>query len=397
MERIGRSGGAVEVGSESVRSWASEIDDGTLRQALTSARCAAVSGPVALMPDAHVGIGATVGSVIPTEGAIIPAAVGVDLGCGMIAVRTDLAAGDLPESLAPLLASVERAIPAGFSAHPRTTEAAERWLAADPLADAEGLGRKDRAKIGPQLGTLGGGNHFVEVSLDTDERVWCVLHSGSRGIGNRLASGHITGARRLCADLQRALEDRDLAYYLESDPDFERYINHMLWAQRYAFANREIMMNALLAALGRAVGRRPGEAERINCHHNYAARETHGGRELWITRKGAIRARAGDRGVIPGSMGADSYVVTGLGNPDSYDSAAHGAGRRMSRKQAKRDLSIDDFRDAMAGRTWQADRAERLVDESPLAYKDIATVMTDQADLVRIDHILRAVMNYKGC
>ncbi|MYJ14465.1 MAG: RtcB family protein, partial [Acidimicrobiia bacterium] len=369
----------------------------TLRQALTSARCAAVSGPVALMPDAHVGIGATVGSVIPTEGAIIPAAVGVDLGCGMIAVRTDLAAGDLPESLAPLLASVERAIPAGFSAHPRTTEAAERWLAADPLADAEGLGRKDRAKIGPQLGTLGGGNHFVEVSLDTDERVWCVLHSGSRGIGNRLASGHITGARRLCADLQRALEDRDLAYYLESDPDFERYINHMLWAQRYAFANREIMMNALLAALGRAVGRRPGEAERINCHHNYAARETHGGRELWITRKGAIRARAGDRGVIPGSMGADSYVVTGLGNPDSYDSAAHGAGRRMSRRQAKRDLSIDDFRDAMAGRTWQADRAERLVDESPLAYKDIATVMTDQADLVRIDHVLTAVMNYKGC
>ena len=171
----------------------------------------------------------------------------------------------------------------------------------------------------------------------------------------------------------------------------------MLWSQRYAFANREIMMDALLGALGRAAGRRSGESERINCHHNYAARETHGGRELWITRKGAIRARAGDRGVIPGSMGADSYVVTGLGNPDSYDSAAHGAGRRMSRRQAKRDLSIDDFRDAMVGRTWQADRAERLVDESPLAYKDIATVMTDQADLVRIDHVLTAVMNYKGC
>ncbi len=392
MERIGRSGER-----ELLRSWGSEIEQGTLRQALTSARCAAVSGPVAIMPDAHVGIGATVGSVIPTEGAIIPAAVGVDLGCGMIAVRTDLGAADLPDSLDPLLADVERAIPAGFAAHPRATKAAERWLRDDPLPHPEVLTRKELAKAGPQLGTLGGGNHFVEVSLDTDEQVWCVLHSGSRGIGNRLATRHIDGARRLCADLQRALEDRDLAYFLQGDEQFERYVDHMLWAQRYAFANRELMMDALLAAVSRAVGRRPAEAERINCHHNYAAREVHDGREQWITRKGAIRARAGDRGVIPGSMGSDSYVVTGLGNPDSYTSAAHGAGRRMSRKRAKRDLSIDDFREAMAGRTWQHGRAERLVDESPMAYKDIATVMADQADLVRIDHVLGAIMNYKGC
>ncbi len=394
MERIGRASAS---GGELVRSWVGEMDHGTLAQALTAARCDAVAGPVALMPDAHVGIGATVGSVIPTEGSIIPAAVGVDLGCGMIAVQTDLNAEDLPDSLDGLLADVEQAIPAGFSAHPQTTRAAERRLAADPLPDPEGLNRKDLAKVGPQLGTLGGGNHFVEVGLDAAGRVWCVLHSGSRGIGNRLATRHIDGARRLCADLQRALEDRDLAYYMQTDRQFERYISHMLWAQRYAFANREIMMDALLAAVGRAVGRRPGEAERINCHHNYATREVHDGRELWITRKGAIRARAGDRGVIPGSMGSDSYVVTGLGNPDSYMSAAHGAGRRMSRKQARRDLSIDDFRSAMVGRTWQADRAERLVDESPMAYKDIATVMADQADLVRIDHVLRAVMNYKGC
>lgn len=392
MERIGRSGQR-----ELLRSWGSEIDGGTLRQALTSARCDAVSGPVALMPDAHVGIGATVGSVIPTEGAIIPAAVGVDLGCGMIAVRTDLAAADLPDSLVPLLADVERAIPAGFAAHPRTTKAAERWLAANALPHSGGLTRKELAKIGPQLGTLGGGNHFVEISLDSDERVWCVLHSGSRGIGNRLATRHIDGARRLCADLQRSLEDRDLAYFLHADEQFGRYVDHMLWAQRYAFANREIMMDALLAALGRAVDRSPAEAERINCHHNYAARETHEGRSVWITRKGAIRARVGDRGVIPGSMGADSYVVTGLGNPESYTSAAHGAGRRMSRRRAKRDVSIDDFREAMEGRTWQHGRAERLVDESPMAYKDIATVMADQAELVRIDHVLRAVMNYKGC
>lgn len=392
MELIGKAGER-----ELVRSWGSEIEYGTLRQALASARCAAVSGPVALMPDAHVGIGATVGSVIPTEGAIIPAAVGVDLGCGMIAVRTDLAAADLPDSLDPLLADVERAIPAGFAAHPRAPRAAERWLSRDPLPHPEVLSRKELAKAGPQFGTLGGGNHFVEVSLDADEQVWCVLHSGSRGIGNRLATRHIDGARRLCADLQRALEDCDLAYFLQGDEQFARYVDHMLWSQRYAFANREFMMDALLAALGRAVGRCPAEAERINCHHNYAARELHDGRVLWITRKGAIRARAGDRGVIPGSMGSDSYVVTGLGNPDSYTSAAHGAGRRMSRKRAKRDLSIDDFREAMAGRTWQAGRAERLVDESPMAYKDIAAVMADQADLVRIDHVLQAVMNYKGC
>ena len=392
MERIGEA-----AGRELVRSWGSEIDGGTLRQALTSARCAAVSAPVALMPDAHVGIGATVGSVIPTEGAIIPAAVGVDLGCGMIAVRTDLRAADLPDSLEPLLADVERAIPAGFAAHARTTKAAERWLGTNGLPHSEGLKGKELAKIGPQLGTLGGGNHFVEISLDTDERVWCVLHSGSRGIGNRLATRHIDGARRLCADLQRSLEDRDLAYFLQADEQFEHYVDHMLWAQRYAFANREIMMDALLAALGRAVDRLPAEQERINCHHNYAARETHDGRSMWITRKGAIRARVGDRGVIPGSMGADSYVVTGLGNPDSYSSAAHGAGRRMSRRRAKRDVSIDDFREAMAGRTWQAGRAERLVDESPMAYKDIATVMADQAALVRIDDVLRAVLNYKGC
>ena len=237
----------------------------------------------------------------------------------------------------------------------------------------------------------------MEVSVDEADRVWCVLHSGSRGVGNRLATGHIAGARQLCVDLQRALVDRDLAYFLQSDEQFERYVTHMLWAQRYAFANREIMMDALLAAVGRAAGRQPVEHERINCHHNYAARETHEGRSMWITRKGAIRARVGDRGVVPGSMGADTYIVTGLGNSDSYESAAHGAGRRMSRRRAKREVSIDDFQKAMAGRTWQHDRAERLVDESPMAYKDIATVMADQADLVRVDHVLRAVMNYKGC
>ena len=393
MDRLG----VAADGRELVRSWATEIDDATMRQAMMSARCPAVSAPVALMPDAHLGIGATVGSVIPTSGAIIPAAVGVDLGCGMIAVRTDFDAADLPDTLDPLLGAVARAIPAGFAWHQEPTKVAWRWLVNDPLQETEGINQKTLAKAGKQLGTLGGGNHFVEVSLDGSDRVWCVLHSGSRGVGNGLATHHIGAARRLCADLHRALDDRDLAYFLESDPQFNRYVDHMLWAQRYAFANREIMMDALLAAVTAAVGRRPIERERINCHHNYATRENVDGHPMWVTRKGAIRAAAGDKGVIPGSMGADTYIVTGLGNAESYQSAAHGAGRRMSRSRAKRELSVDDFRSAMGGRTWQDDKAERLIDESPMSYKNIATVMADQADLVAVDDVLRAVMNYKGC
>ena len=243
-----------------IRSWASDIDEGTIRQAMTSARSDAVSGPIALMPDAHIGMGATIGSVIPTEGAIIPAAVGVDLGCGMIAVRTNLTAGDLPDTLDPLLSQVERDIPAGFNWHDNTRTAAGRWLETNPLPDADHLTSRDTKKIGPQLGTLGGGNHFVEISLDETDRVWCVLHSGSRGIGNRLATGHIAGARQLCADQQRSLEDRDLAYFLQTDEGFGRYITHMLWAQRYAFTNREIMMDALLGAVRRATDRPVGRS-----------------------------------------------------------------------------------------------------------------------------------------
>ncbi len=381
---------------ERVRSWASDLEENTMQQALTSARCEAVSGPIALMPDAHWGMGATVGSVIPTESAIIPAAVGVDIGCGMIAVETDLDASGLPDNLGPILRGIGKTIPAGFNRHYKTQNTALDWLAKNPLSTDLELKSQATSKMGAQLGTLGGGNHFVEVSIDERDKVWAVLHSGSRGIGNILAREHIAAARTLCGQLERALEDRDLAYFLDTDPGFNSYIKDMLWAQDYALENREQMMNALLEVIRSEVGRPVKELRRINCHHNYTERETHDDRELWITRKGAIRADVGDMGVIPGSMGTNSYIVSGLGNPESYRSAAHGAGRRYGRKAAKRAFDVATFEAAMEGRMWQKSKAKELLDESPMAYKDIAAVMDDQASLVQIEHELHAVVNYKG-
>lgn len=385
---------------ELVRSWASDLEDQTLEQAIRSARSPAVSGPLALMPDAHWGMGATVGSVIPTESAIIPAAVGVDIGCGMIAVETDLTAADLPDNLGPVLRGIGRSIPAGFDRHREAPEAAASWLAAHPLQTEVTLSAKQTKAIGCQLGSLGGGNHFVEVCLDEREHVWAVLHSGSRGIGNILAKAHIDGAKALCRDLERSLDDPDLAYFLDDDPGFGAYIDDMLWAQDYARQNREQMMDALLDVLTEAVyghgDRRVEERRRINCHHNYTERERHDGRDLWITRKGAIRADVGDHGVIPGSMGTNSYIVTGLGEPSAYRSAAHGAGRRYGRRAAKRTFTTEQLTAAMEGRTWQRSKAEALLDEAPMAYKDIDQVMEDQSDLVRVEHRLDAIVNYKG-
>ncbi|MEM8925917.1 MAG: RtcB family protein [Actinomycetota bacterium] len=381
---------------ERVRSWATDLEENTMQQALRSARCDAVSGPIALMPDAHWGMGATVGSVIPTESAIIPAAVGVDIGCGMIAVETELTASMLPDHLGPILRGIGKTVPAGFDRHQEPTKAAWRWLEHHPLHTEITLTSKQQRTIGQQLGSLGGGNHFVEVCLDEREQVWAVLHSGSRGIGNILAKAHIDRARTLCRDLERALEDRDLAYFLDGDDGFRAYVDDMLWAQDYARQNREQMMDAVLGVLRRETGHPVRERRRINCHHNYTERETHDGRDLWITRKGAIRARVGDHGVIPGSMGTNSYIVAGLGNPDSYTSAAHGAGRRYGRKAARRTFTVEQMTEAMEGRTWQRSKASELLDEAPMAYKDIEQVMANQADLVRIEHRLDAIVNYKG-
>ena len=390
-----------------VRSWASHVDAKTMEQARRSASLAIVAGPVALMPDAHLGYGATVGSVIPTEGAVIPSAVGVDIGCGMIAAQLDAPAGtgrpmtaaDLPDDLRPMHSAIAAAIPSGVGKghDARSAEhqvALRRHLPELPPTKASWKHNWER-KAHDQLGSLGSGNHFVEVCLDEDDAVWLVLHSGSRGIGNLVANMHIDRAK---ADMKRRLvelPDRDLAYVVEGTAEFEAYITDMLWAQDYAMANRQVMLEAALDAIGRVLGRRVRAVETINCHHNFTEREPHGGRELWITRKGAIRARAGDRGVIPGSMGTRSYIVRGLGNPASYESCSHGAGRAMSRNAARRTLDEDSFRALMNGITWN-ETARALIDEDPRAYKDIDEVMEHQRDLVETEHVLNQVLNYKG-
>ncbi len=374
-------------------SWATDLEQATVDQAARTARLPFVEGHVALMPDAHVGLGSTVGSVVPTRGAVIPSCVGVDIGCGMVASETTLTAADLPDSLDALMPLVAQRVPAGVGkAH------------AEPVADdaLAALGRprtpltaKQERTAAVQFGTLGSGNHFVEVCLDERDRVWTVLHSGSRGIGNQLAQRAIDEAKGLMKQRFIRLEDPDLAYLVQGEPSFETYVADMLWAQAYAMGSRTVMAEQVLRSLFEVVG--AGQHVRtINCHHNFTQLEHHAGKDLWITRKGAIKAGKGDEGVIPGSMGTRSYVVTGLGSTASYASCSHGAGRRLSRAAARKRLSVDSLREAMAGRSWNADAAERLLDEHPASYKDIDQVMADQTDLVAVQHTLRQVFNYKG-
>jgi tRNA-splicing ligase RtcB len=375
-------------------SWASDIDSATLRQAEKTARLPIVEGHVALMPDAHVGIGATVGSVIPTRGAVIPSAVGVDIGCGMVAAELDVTEDQLPDTLEPLLSRIESAIPAGVGkGHDMVANNADKWMAAHkPASDLAA----DRAtKAARQFGTLGSGNHFFELCVDERGRCWVVLHSGSRGIGNQLAQAHIAKARKLARDAMLHLEDMDLAYFVQGTQEFDAYIADMLWAQDYARANRDQMMDNAMREVFAFLGFGQ-ETRRINCHHNFTQPEVHDGRQLWVTRKGAIKADKGDLGVIPGSMGTASYIVAGKGNPESWMSCSHGAGRRHSRTQAKKLFTSADLVTQMAGKVWLSGRAEALVDEIPSAYKDIDQVMADQADLVEVLHTLHQVLNYKG-
>lgn len=372
--------------------WASEIDEATLQQANRVAGLPFIVGHVALMADAHLGKGATVGSVIPTAGAIIPAAVGVDIGCGMIAVQTDLDRGDLPADLRPLLHRLERGIPAGVGRGHDAPRAGREWLSSHPNANVARLGLEARAA--EQFGSLGAGNHFVEVCLDAAGAVWAVLHSGSRGVGNRLAEEHIAVARQECRGVD--LPDRDLAYLTEGTDAFAGYLEDLEWAQRYAAANRHRMMHMLLDAIAESAGRSPGERRRIDCHHNYTTRERHLGRDVWLTRKGAIRAGTGDLGIIAGSMGTPNYIVRGKGNPLSFESCAHGAGRLMSRSAARKRFTARQLTEVMGTRTWLVDKAHALVDESPASYKDIDQVMADQADLVEVEVELNQIVNYKG-
>lgn len=376
-------------------SWASDVEQGTLDQAARASRMPFVEGHVALMPDAHVGIGATVGSVIPTKGAIMPAAVGVDVGCGMVASETSLTADDLPDSLDALMPLVATRIPAGVGKGHTEPVAPGEYAELDHARRATELSGKQETTAAVQFGTLGSGNHFVEVCLDERDRVWTVLHSGSRGIGNQLASKHIQGAKKLMDRYFITLEDPDLAYFVQGTPEFEAYVGDMLWAQRYAMGSRAVMASRVLASLFEVVGH--GTCVRtINCHHNFTQRERHHGKDLWVTRKGAIKADPSDLGIIPGSMGTRSYVVRGKGSAASYTSCSHGAGRRLSRGAARRTLTVESLQEAMAGKAWNADHARQLLDEHPLSYKDIDQVMADQDDLVEIQHTLRQVFNYKG-
>lgn len=545
--------------NDKLYNWASMLDVNARLQAEKTARLDIVER-VALMPDAHLGMGATVGSVIATNGAVIPSAVGTDIGCGMAAVEYDLTASDLPDDLDRFMPLVERAIPAGVGeGHEGGTNAGHKWL-------ADNIGRfstdlkaeKLTHLVTDQLGSLGSGNHFFEVCLDERDHVWIVLHSGSRGIGNKLATRHIRDAKALAAERQIFLEDKDLAYFTEQDEGFNLYIGDMLACQDFAFANRQLMLTRAMEAFKKFMGRGTPVVQTINCHHNFTALErhcltcsstdipdngdlaleshrgerlstvrdfldgcridlhscggrtllsspgdrvlppsladalerslrclpeddlgaelarslgqshgdrpssfpgtryggrtsshslesmsselaplllgeletlsrtrdttaewsfvgassltpsrnastscggsdpTHDVREIWVTRKGAIKADRGDKGIIPGSMGAATYIVSGLGNPDSFCSCSHGAGRVHSRSAAKKLFTADDLAATMEGKVWNSDKGDALVDEIPQAYKDISQVMKDQEDLVSTDHVLRQILNYKG-
>lgn len=376
---------------------AANIDPAALQQANRAARLPFVPDYVAVMPDAHWGRGSTVGTVLPTLGAIVPSCIGVDIGCGMVACLTDLRAADLPDSLTRLQPLVAQRIPAGVGKghEPGRVNAADTSPLGKLGQPYTKLTSGQDATIVSQFGTLGSGNHFVEVCLDEQDRVWTVLHSGSRGIGNQLATKHIAGAKKLMKARFIHLEDEDLAYLVQSDPEFKAYISDMLWAQKYAMASREQMAREITRSLFEVAGH-GRVVTTINCHHNFTQMEHHHGKKMWITRKGAIKADKGDLGIIPGSMGTQTYIVEGLGNPASYHSCSHGAGRRLSRGQAKRELDLATFKRQMTGKVWDSGNAQSLLDEAPGAYKNVKQVMADQADLCRITHTLHQVFNYKG-
>ena len=395
----------ILTGRVPVKVWTPDLEPEARRQLENVAALPIVHGHVAAMPDVHAGIGATVGSVIPTKGAIVPAAVGVDIGCGMNAVQLSLTAKDLPESLGRIRSAIEAAVPVGFDMHRGHKGDAQRERRAKQLQ--QGLARiaernprittmqKDfRETWIRQLGTLGGGNHFIELCVDEEQNVWVMLHSGSRGIGNVIGRYFIERARREMERQDTRLPDRDLAWLAEGTPAFEDYVEAVHWAQDYAIENRREMMRAVLHALEAHLPPFRIVGEAINCHHNYVAREKHFGENVFVTRKGAIRAGAGDMGIIPGSMGARSFIVRGKGNPQSLCSCAHGAGRLMSRSEAKRRFSEEDVRRQTAGVECRKDAG--VVDEIPGAYKPIDEVMANQSDLVDVVHTLRQVVCVKG-
>ena len=389
-----------------VHIYTDDIDHSAIQQLLNISNLPIVHPHVAAMPDVHAGIGATVGSVIPTRGAIIPAAVGVDIGCGMNAVRTTLTASQLPDNLARVRSAIETLVPVGFEQHAfDKVRGSAHARVGRPLNDRldrivarhKGI-MKMQHKFAQtwicQLGTLGGGNHFIELCIDEEQRVWTMLHSGSRGIGNVIGRYFISAARKEMMRHKVNLPDRDLSYFSEGSELFDDYVEAVDWAQDYAMLNRREMMRRVLAALEPHVPPFKLDGEAINCHHNYVAQESHFGHKLYVTRKGAISAREGELGIIPGSMGARSYIVRGKGNEESFCSCSHGAGRRMSRSEAKRKFNRFDLAEQTQGIECRKDGG--VVDEIPAAYKDIDQVMAHQSDLVEIVHTLKQVVCVKG-
>jgi tRNA-splicing ligase RtcB len=398
----------IETSGVPIKAWTRGVgvEESARKQLENVARLPIVFHHVAVMPDVHFGIGATVGSVVPTENAIIPAAVGVDIGCGMSAVETDLDAKLLPDSLKSLRHAIEKAVPHGRTSNggrgdrgawhnvPNHTAAAWKSLGDDYKAIIAKHPRIGQGNDINHLGTLGGGNHFVEVCLDERDRVWFMLHSGSRGVGNRIGSYFIALAKEDMRRHVKNLPDSDLAYLREGTVHFADYVEAVHWAQKFAMTNRKLMMDAVVNAARKELPPFQLGEHAVNCHHNYVEREHHFGKDVFVTRKGAVRARQGDLGIIPGSMGARSFIVRGKGNPESFMSCSHGAGRVMSRGEAKRRFTVEDHVKATEGIECKKDAS--VIDETPMAYKDIDKVMAAQSDLVEVVHQLRQVVCVKG-
>jgi len=397
-----------EDGGVPIKIWTDHVEDPALVQLKNLSRLPFIARTgVAVMPDVHAGIGSTVGSVIPTYKAVIPSAVGVDIGCGMVAVRLTLTASDLPDNLKPIRDQIERDVPLGGGGSHKRDEILQQNFHRLPKADAlvkDSVGDKvfgDRGwegalkKSASQLGTLGSGNHFIEVCLDESQNVWVMLHSGSRGIGNMIGSRYMELAKKRMEEKYIVLPDGDLAYLEEDTDDFNAYMAAVQWAQDYALENRKLMLELTLAALRRKISK-PFEIvdEAIQCHHNYVTRETHNGQSLWITRKGAISAQKGQLGIIPGSMGQRSYIVSGKGNLEAYCSCSHGAGRAMSRSKAREVFTVDDLIAQTQGVECRKDN--KVLDELPSGYKPIEEVMANQVDLVEVRHTLKQVICVKG-
>lgn len=394
-----------EPGSRPIKIWTEDVEDSALQQLKNIATLPFIDpNGVAAMPDVHFGIGATVGSVIATRDAIIPAAVGVDIGCGMMSVRLAGARAEhLPTSLAQIRSEIEHTVPTGFERHlpAQQNEKVASVLYADfrwmEERHAKAFARRKDSPdkiISSQFGSLGGGNHFIELCIDESNELWVMLHSGSRGIGNAIGQYFIELAREDMRQHFINLPDRDLAYLVEGTEHFDDYVRAVSWAQTYAAENRNEMMRRIMIVLHRHLPPFRERDEAINCHHNYVERENHFGRNVWLTRKGAIRARVGDLGIIPGSMGQRSYIVRGKGNPESYHSCSHGAGRRMGRKEARRHFTVSDLEAQTQGVECRKDEA--VLDEIPGSYKDIDEVMANQSDLVEIVHTIKQVLCVKG-